>query len=97
MARTKTPDGRRVHMNVKFSEAEAELIDAARGIEDRGTWLRRAALAAAERQRQPAGTIDRQAAAVRENLAAAQGDCPHPPARINKGLCSACGTYVGKQ
>jgi hypothetical protein len=22
-------------------------------------------------------------------------DCPHPKARINKGLCGACGTYVG--
>lgn len=21
--------------------------------------------------------------------------CPHPKARINKGLCGACGTYVG--
>jgi hypothetical protein len=27
--------------------------------------------------------------------AAADGDCPHPKARINKGLCGACGTYVG--
>jgi hypothetical protein len=23
-------------------------------------------------------------------------DCPHPKARINKGLCGACGTYVGR-
>lgn len=23
------------------------------------------------------------------------GDCPHPPARRAKGLCMACGTYVG--
>lgn len=22
--------------------------------------------------------------------------CPHPKARINKGLCGACGTHVGK-
>lgn len=21
--------------------------------------------------------------------------CPHPPARVHKGLCGACGTYVG--
>jgi hypothetical protein len=25
----------------------------------------------------------------------ADSDCPHPKARINKGLCGACGTYVG--
>jgi hypothetical protein len=24
------------------------------------------------------------------------GGCPHPKARIHKGLCGACGTYVGK-
>ena len=22
-------------------------------------------------------------------------DCPHPKARVHKGLCGACGTYVG--
>jgi hypothetical protein len=33
-------------MNVKFSEAEAALIDAARGGTDRGAWLRDAALTA---------------------------------------------------
>ena len=24
-----------------------------------------------------------------------RADCPHPRARINKGLCGNCGTYVG--
>lgn len=24
------------------------------------------------------------------------GECPHPKARVNKGLCGACGTYAGK-
>jgi hypothetical protein len=23
------------------------------------------------------------------------GPCPHPQARVHKGLCGACGTYVG--
>ncbi|HEV2255380.1 MAG TPA: hypothetical protein VGS06_19540 [Streptosporangiaceae bacterium] len=23
-------------------------------------------------------------------------DCLHPPARVHKGLCGACGTYVGR-
>jgi hypothetical protein len=26
---------------------------------------------------------------------AAQQDCPHPQARVHKGLCGACGTCVG--
>ena len=46
MARQESPDGRRVHMNVKFSEAEAALVDAARGSSDRGAWLRTVTLAA---------------------------------------------------
>jgi len=84
-------------MSARFTDAEAELIDAARGIEDRNTWLRRAALVAVELQRAPAGCADRQAEAVRQNHAARLGDCPHPKARVNKGLCGACGTYVGNQ
>lgn len=46
MPRHPSPDGRRVHMNVKFSEAEAALVDAARGSRDRGAWLRGVALEA---------------------------------------------------
>ena len=95
MARPKTPEGKRVTICGKFSEAEAGQIDEARGMATRSQWLRSAALAAAERQRPPAGHADRQVQAVRQNRAAANGDCPHPKARINKGLCGACGTYVG--
>ena len=47
VARPKSPDGKRVPMSVRFSEPEAEEIDAARGSMDRGSWLREAALAAA--------------------------------------------------
>jgi hypothetical protein len=90
MARPKTPQGRRVTICAKVNEAEAAAIDLARGAEDLGTWLRRVALAAAERQQPPGGHAERQ------NQAGAQGDCPHPKARITKGLCNACGTYVGK-
>lgn len=84
-------------MSARFTEAEAAMIDEARGIEDRNAFVRRAVLAATARQTLPAGSADRQAAAVRQNHAAALGDCPHPKARVNKGLCGACGTYVGKQ
>jgi hypothetical protein len=95
MARPRTPEGKRVTMGAKFSEAQAAEIDAARGVMNRSEWLRHAALAATERQRAPAAHTDRQVQAVRQNRTAANGDCPHPKARINKGLCGACGTYVG--
>ena len=95
MARPKTLQGKRVTICIKVSEEQATLIDAARGIRDLSAWGRDALLAAAERQHPPAGHVDRQAQAVRQNRAAANGDCPHPKARINKGLCGACGTYVG--
>jgi len=32
-----------------------------------------------------------------EHFAALPGDCRHPAARIDKGLCRACGTYVGER
>ena len=95
MARPKTPEGKRVTICIKVSEEQAALIDTARGNRDRSEWGRDALLSAAQRQHPPAGHVDRQAPAVRQNRAAANGDCPHPKARINKGLCGACGTYVG--
>jgi hypothetical protein len=97
MPRPKNPEGKHVTMSGRFTEAEAAEIDAARGIEDRSVFVRRAVLAAVERQQPPAGSTDRQAEAVKQNHAARLGDCPHPKARINKGLCCACGTYVGNQ
>lgn len=72
--RKKEPDGKRVTICAKVSEAEAALIDAARGTVSRSEWIRSAALA---------------------TTLPAEEDCPHPEARINKGLCGACGTYVG--
>lgn len=97
MARPQTPDGKRVTICAKFSEAEEVLIDTARGHMSRSEWLRLAALATADQERPPAGHMDRQAQAVRQNLAAAKGDCPHPKARVNKGLCGACGHNVGQK
>jgi hypothetical protein len=94
MARPRTAEGKRITICAKFSEAEAAQIDEARGMATRSQWLRSAVLAAAERQQPPTGHVDRQAHAVRQNRAAANGDCPHPKARINKGLCGACGVSV---
>jgi hypothetical protein len=43
-------------------------------------------------------------AAIEERLQRREGgstpepvDCPHPKARVHKGLCGACGTNVGAQ
>jgi len=94
MAKPKTPEGKRVTVCTKFSEAEAEAIDVARGMATRSQWLRSAALAAAER-RSPAIHLNPPVHALRQVRAAEQGECPHPKARINKGLCGACGTNVG--
>lgn len=80
MPRERTPDGKRVTICAKFSEAEAAQIDTARGLVTRSQWLRSAALAAG---------------AIRRSRAAAPGDCPHPKARVIKGFCGACGTHVG--
>jgi hypothetical protein len=49
MARPKSQDGRRVHVNIKLSEAEAAAIDAIRGNLERGPWMRQVALEAARR------------------------------------------------
>jgi hypothetical protein len=49
MARKPTPDGRRVHENIRLSEPEAALIDAVRGTTARGPWMRQAALEVARR------------------------------------------------
>lgn len=47
VARKQTPEGKRVTMGVKFSEPEAEEIDAARGHMNRSEWIRKVCLAAA--------------------------------------------------
>jgi hypothetical protein len=49
MPRPKSPDGRRNHVNIKLSDAEAEAVDAVRGALERGPWMREAALEAAHR------------------------------------------------
>ena len=51
MARPKTPDGRRVPVSFKLTEAEAAMIDSLRGGTKRSVWLRDAALQAARKER----------------------------------------------
>jgi hypothetical protein len=53
MGRQRQPDGRRVTVSTKLSDAETAALDAARGLVTRGAWLRGAAMAAAEQQTPP--------------------------------------------
>lgn len=56
-------------------------------------------------ERQPPGTVTAISAGRDErggpavsvaHMVNVAANCPHPKARINKGLCGNCGTYVGK-
>lgn len=122
MARPQSPDGHRIHVNIKLSDAEAAAIDAARGTTERGPWMREAALAVARRDpgiprltnfgtsvkpgtvtavsvRREDGEIKVSAASavnVTPGEPAPKTCPPHPKARVNKGLCGACGRNVGK-
>lgn len=106
MARTKTPDGKRVGISAKFSEPEAAEIDAARGGMQRGPWLRLAALAAA-RDGQPGN----RGPAVRADSPdpgyvrwapsgpvyaddAPAPDCRHPSGSVEDNVCRDCGNEV---
>jgi hypothetical protein len=51
MARPRTPDGRRVPVSFKLTDAEAELVDSLRGETERSVWLRDIAIAAARKMR----------------------------------------------
>lgn len=84
MARPKSPEGKRVTICAKFSEAQAGEIDTARGGMDRSEWLRLAALAAAGRQR------PREDAAPALRFVAAERDQPQTAPRRHAANCK-CG------
>lgn len=89
MSRPKTPAGKRVTICVKVSEQDAAAIDQARGARSRSDWGREALL---EHARPRQRTRPQSPARVQDQR---EPECPHPKARIAKGLCNACGTYVG--
>lgn len=93
MPRPPSPDGHRNHENVMLSDAERDLIDSVRGDLKRGPWIRQAALQVARGELVPknSGIQESPAGDARESA------CPHPAARVHKGLCGACGTYVGSK
>jgi hypothetical protein len=91
--RKKSPDAKNVTMSARFSEAEAAMIDEARGTEDRSVFVRRAALAAIERLRSPAEAPARPASAeTKEPKPRAKGPCDH---RIPPGsYCRRCDRLI---
>jgi len=95
MARPKTPDGHRHHVNIKLSDAEAAVIDAARGDLERGPWMRKAALSVARRDSGiPQQGRDNRAP---EPPSSPPRKCRHPNLRIAKGVCPDCSTYVASR
>jgi hypothetical protein len=104
VGRRSSADGRRVTLAVKVSEGTAAAVDEARGELSRSAWLHAvlsatlgvpdagvAGLAAAH-----GSSPERRAPArAAEPAAPAADGCPHPRARVLKGLCYACGAGVG--
>jgi hypothetical protein len=100
MSRPKTPAGKRVTICIKVSEEDAAVIDQARGTRSRSDWGREALLEHAAprrpvRPRPPTRVVTAAALAKERAQDRREPGCPHPKARIAKGLCNACGTYVG--
>ena len=84
-------------MAAKFSPAEVEAVDLARGDVSRSEWLRTVALTAAG---QPVGKPAARAPAGQPGSPPGRvpfrpEPCPHPKARVLKSFCGACGSHVG--
>ena len=109
MARPKSPEGRRVTMAMRLSEAEAAVINEARGAADRSEWLRAVSVAAAraelgERVRLPSVSVNGLAAeaakqdvrpvSVNGNDASPEPPCKHPADYVDAGYCRKCGAEV---
>jgi hypothetical protein len=104
-----TPDGRRKTWGTRLSEDESARADSARGELDRSAWIRGFILGAIGPPREvpaelgivdarPADPVQAVQAVMRQlpERRPAARDCPHPKTRVMKGLCQACGTYVGR-
>lgn len=94
MAREKSPEGRRVPVSFKLTDAEAGLVDAARGALERGPWMRQAALEAAKGN---TGTAKPDTGIPGTPRGTRQRDpktCKHKGLRLAKGVCPDCSTWA---
>ena len=94
MARSLTPEGKRITISVKVSEPEAAAIDAARGDLTRSAWLHQAIARGLNPGPRPtAKTVLPQAwPGLPDIQSMAKATCSHPAIRVHKGMCGACGT-----
>lgn len=73
-----------VELILQLTEAQAGKLDGVRGRKTRVSYATAALIAA----------IAAAGAAEQERMARPSDACPHPKARVHKGLCGACGTNV---
>lgn len=78
--RIAAPAAKTSTVSARLSPAEAEILDQARGGLTRSAWIE--TLIRAELQRFTRAQPPR------------EGDCPHPPRRVIKGFCYACGSMT---
>ena len=92
MGRAWTPEGKRVPIGLKVSEAKAEAVDAARGATPRAQWLAAAVDAAL------AGATVREAAAERPEPPRVRAKAPAPdPVEAVRALAEATGAVPASQ
>lgn len=83
-------------VSFRLTGAEAEQLDQQRGKATRSDWAREVLLARLRGKEDQASVALPPMPRVRvPGIDATGQDCPHPKARNMKGLCGACGTYVG--
>jgi hypothetical protein len=90
MPRQPDPDGKRITLALRVTTEKAAAIDDARGSLTRAAWLEQLVDDALSRKQEPDSGRSRKQEPVPRD-----GKCSHPTARRSKGLCMACGTYVG--
>jgi hypothetical protein len=78
-----------------LDEALGMWIAARKGARRVRAPARRAAPVAAELARERARDQRDDGMPREVPFSSAPSPCPHPKSRVNKGLCGACGTYVG--
>jgi excinuclease UvrABC nuclease subunit len=87
-----TINARNRAIGTKFSEAEAALIDAARGTTSRSEWLRTATLTYARRLNATTARADTHTPEPERK----PKNCKHPNFRGVKGVCPDCQEWIGK-
>lgn len=86
MPRARSPEGKHETISARVTEQDAAEIDRLRGGLTRSAWFESLIQAELIRARNAEARLKRDQQPA--------DDCPHPPARRQKGLCMACGHPV---